>query len=225
MNIKKCKICLKKFETHNKKAVVCSKNCYGKYRSKFFTGKNSSNWQGGKEKTKKKCLVCAGNFEAKWKRKFCSFKCSNKFKSLELRGERAPQWKGGLCKQKKKCKNCNKNFIGYRTRLFCSKSCQASWKSKGEKNVNWNGGKTGGNGNYVYILMPNHPDADKSGYILEHRLKMESNIGRRIKKSEVVHHVNCKKDDNRIENLQLMEKREHDRYHTKLRHQTNKLFK
>lgn len=42
---------------------------------------------------------------------------------------------------------------------------------------------------------------------------MECYIGRWLKEKEVVHHINHKRDDNRIENLQLMTTSEHARLH------------
>lgn len=45
---------------------------------------------------------------------------------------------------------------------------------------------------------------------------MEQYIGRLLSKDEVVHHVNEKKDDNRIENLQLMTRSEHIELHNRL---------
>ena len=56
---------------------------------------------------------------------------------------------------------------------------------------------------YVRIFKPDHPFSNKSGYILEHRLVMELNIGRYLLPSENIHHRNGVRDDNRLENLEL----------------------
>jgi len=57
---------------------------------------------------------------------------------------------------------------------------------------------------YKHILLPNHPCANNKGYVLEHRLVMERQLGRYLLPEEVIHHINHIRDDNRIENLQLM---------------------
>lgn len=46
-----------------------------------------------------------------------------------------------------------------------------------------------------------------------HRVVMEAFIGREIRDDEDVHHINHNKKDNRIENLQLMSKRDHQLLH------------
>lgn len=70
---------------------------------------------------------------------------------------------------------------------------------------------------YIKIYFPDHPKSDKRGFILEHILIMECNIGRHLRKNEVVHHKNKIKTDNRIKNLQLMTRSEHMKLHRKER--------
>lgn len=83
---------------------------------------------------------------------------------------------------------------------FCSIKCGKS----GEFNHFWGNGRRKCQG-YIHIYKPSHPSATKRGYVPEHRLVMEQYLGRYLTKKEVVHHKNRIRDDNRIENLELME--------------------
>jgi hypothetical protein len=77
----------------------------------------------------------------------------------------------------------------------------------------WNIQKLVSKGDYNYAVVPKHPHANKSGYVLEHRVVMENHLGRLLNPDEIVHHVNGKKKDNRLENLEIMSISEHARYH------------
>ena len=72
---------------------------------------------------------------------------------------------------------------------------------------NWKGGHYISNG-YVFVwLAPDdffYPMANNKSYVLEHRLVVAKALGRNLHLWEIVHHKNGVRDDNRIENLQLI---------------------
>jgi hypothetical protein len=100
---------------------------------------------------------------------------------------------------------------------LCSCGCGLRVRNKWHIGHNRRGvpptNKIGGTLNLGYrlIWIPSHPRANKQGYVREHHVVMERSIGRYLKFGEVVHHKNGDRSDNKIENLQLMTKVEHDR--------------
>jgi hypothetical protein len=85
-----------------------------------------------------------------------------------------------------------------------------SERQKGKKNNMWKGGINIGSG-YRKILKRNHPFADCKGYVSEHRLVMEKHIGRYLHPTEIVHHKDGDKLNNKIDNLELKGKGNHHR--------------
>jgi len=75
-----------------------------------------------------------------------------------------------------------------------------------EKNPNWKGGRTITPHGYVLINVGiDHPSAHVNGYAYEHRLVAEKKLGRRLKLGEIAHHKNGDKQDNRPENIEVVD--------------------
>ncbi len=87
-----------------------------------------------------------------------------------------------------------------------------------EKQPKWKGGKRRTPEGYILIYSFNHPHLNYANYVLEHRLVMEKYLRRFLKPSEIVHHKNEVKDDNRLSNLKLFpNQKEHTLFHKALR--------
>ena len=68
---------------------------------------------------------------------------------------------------------------------------------KGQDSPNWKSGRGVTKEGYVCLWI------SKDERILEHRQVMENHLGRKLTRSEVVHHINGNNADNRLANLQL----------------------
>lgn len=77
-----------------------------------------------------------------------------------------------------------------------------------QKHFNWKGGKRWDRG-YLTILKPDHPRATKNGYVKNCYLVMEKHIGRFLNPKEFIHHINHIRSDDRLKNLQLVNRSTH----------------
>ena len=70
---------------------------------------------------------------------------------------------------------------------------------------------------YILEYKPDHPNAIASdnykGYVYQHRLVMEQEIGRFLQPYEDVHHLNGSRSDNSPKNLILLKDSHHTRLH------------
>lgn len=72
----------------------------------------------------------------------------------------------------------------------------------GANHHSWKGGLSHKEG-YITRYIPPTENGKRGQLIPEHRYVMEQYLGRKLKRTEIVHHINEIKTDNRIENLQL----------------------
>ncbi len=111
------------------------------------------------------------------------------------------------------CSVCSRTFVPYPShhQPTCSRQCGRKILHRdnpalmqGAKAPRWKGGRRRHRG-YIQLYRPADPTlaGTKRSYVWEHRAVMEQHIGRKLTRSETVHHINGIRDDNRIENLQL----------------------
>lgn len=101
------------------------------------------------------------------------------------------------------CEGCGQRFLTrHRTRdRYCTRSCSAVHRPhiyRGERHHNWKGGRSVNPAGYVVLTVDTHPKG-----VLEHRVVMESLLGRPLMPHENVHHINGDRSDNRPANLEL----------------------
>lgn len=172
------------------------------------------------------CDYCKKTFTAIQKsRKYCSQECF--YQSNTLRREIHCQYCNKLfmqnnTKQKfcsnecqrssrfiidKPCKNCGKLRPRSDT-VFCSKECYRQYSKEhcsGPNHHSYAGNKILDRDGYVKVYIG---CGKKRAY--EHRVIAESILGRKLKRNEVVHHINGVKTDNRNCNLLICSASFHD---------------
>ena len=126
------------------------------------------------------------------------------------------------CAHCKKIRLCSYDNVSKRIRMKTfSGACASCAPASGSASGHWKGGRSRNKNGYIGIWIPaNHRFAGMRhgrGYVPEHRLLMAQKLGRGLESWEHVHHRNGKKDDNRIENLELLPHHEHGQVESMVR--------
>lgn len=85
---------------------------------------------------------------------------------------------------------------------------------RGSEHYRWNENKITNGDGYVKIRVGReHPLADPNGYSYEHLLVWVSAGNPKPKEGELLHHINEDRSDNRLHNLELKPRGEHNSLH------------
>jgi|SRR5580698_541328 hypothetical protein len=105
------------------------------------------------------------------------------------------------------CKSCGKIYHTFpyliHRHKYCSYRCrnhgqEGTRKTKCDRRIKRMG--------YIMLRINNK-------YVWEHRLIVERELKIKLKKNQIVHHLNHNRTDNRIENLQVLTRRQHNHIH------------
>lgn len=130
----------------------------------------------------------------RWNNEKCGFQKGHKINKGRIRGPISDLHR----------KNLSKALKG-KKRKPCSDETKKKISKANSKLLG--GADTNG---YLRITIGTYPNYKR---VCVHRWTMEQKLGRKLYFNENVHHINGNKSDNRIENLELVERSVHSRMH------------
>jgi hypothetical protein len=98
----------------------------------------------------------------------------------------------------------------------CSPKQRPLLGKKGAAHPTWKGGQAVDRDGYIRTYAPDHPWPRRGGYVLEHVRVMEIHLGRRMRRTEAVHHKDHDRQNNDLSNLEVLERGQHSSHHRKL---------
>lgn len=158
----------------------------------------------------KVCPKCGKEFKSdNVRRVYCNDRCYKNAKMCR----HYRRFVENINREKYKCNKCGIEYLPtHKTQRYCSSdcanlaqtkfldipSCLEDASRKLDKKIG-----------YIRVYCPMHPMANTWGYVYEHRLIVESILGRHLNNNEHIHHINGKRWDNRPENLKVLSPSEH----------------
>lgn len=142
--------------------------------------------------------------------------CGKEFKSFPSQKRIGCSFVCGMKARKPVGPNKGQFLKGHPSRTGCKITTKQIEKRKstmqgrdisGVRSTNWKGGRRISKTGYLQIRLGRE-------YFYEHRLIMESSLKRKLNSSEVVHHINNIKLDNRLDNLLLTDVSGHRKLHS-----------
>lgn len=194
---KVCEWCKEDFQSKSRTQRFCSKVCFRNsrrelsyikcencnkkfkrsHRSQRFCCQRCSNLNLFKQKIDKKCGYCGCDFVSNTHlRKYCNDKCA---KNAHEKNKK---------KIIKKCEECNKTYnTAHKNQKFCSLKCAGKRNSILSLSAPTKNGKK------------KTTDNKKRTYLSRYNIEKKNN--KKLKKGEIVHHIDCDPANDSLENL------------------------